>query len=272
MVSFPNCKINLGLNILRKRPDGYHDLESVFYPISLSDILEITENQHKTELINTGLEIECPMDKNLCYKAYELLKKKFDLPHVRIHLHKIIPFGAGLGGGSSDAAYTIKLLNELFALNLSVAKMQKYAAMTGSDCAFFINNIPAIATGRGEILKKTDLNLSHYKILLIKPNIHISTAEAYSGIKPSMPEISIEEVIKKPLADWKFLLKNDFETHLFTKYSELAAIKETLYSSEAIYAAMSGSGSTVFGIYPKDFNTTKVKSILEKHEIFERDL
>lgn len=272
MISFPNCKINLGLNVLRKRPDGYHNIESLFYPVSLSDILEITENQHKTELINTGLGVECPMEKNLCYKAYELLNKDFDLPYVRIHLHKIIPFGAGLGGGSSDAAYTIKLLNDLFALNLPVSQMQQYAAMVGSDCAFFINNVPSVATGRGEILKKTDINLDQYKILLVKPNIHISTAEAYSGVKPSLPENSIEEIIKKPLSDWKLLLKNDFETHLFAKHPGLAKIKEILYNSDAIYAAMSGSGSTIFGIYPKDFNTRNAKLALEEYEIFERDL
>lgn len=272
MVTFPNCKINLGLNILRKRPDGYHDLESVFYPVPLCDILEITENSKETELINTGLGVECDMEKNLCYKAYSLLKNDFDLPPVRIHLHKIIPFGAGLGGGSSDAAYTIKLLNDFFALNLSISQMKNYAAQVGSDCAFFIESKPALATSRGEILKSLSFSLAQYRILLIKPQIHISTAEAYSGITPKIPEIKIEEIIQTPINEWKLHLKNDFEKHLFEKHAELGWIKEELYKAGAIYASMSGSGSTVFGLFTKDFDTSKAKDKFIKFETFEREL
>lgn len=270
MIAFPNCKINIGLNIINKRDDGFHNLESIFYPVVLCDILEITENKNNkpTQIINTGLVIDCPLEKNLCYKAYQLLKKDFDLPEVTIHLHKIIPFGAGLGGGSSDAAFTITNLNSLFKLKLSNEKMREYAAILGSDCAFFIENKAAIATGRGEILHPIELDLSQYSIVLIKPNIHISTAEAYGGVKPSTPNYNLQSAINQPITEWKKSIKNDFEKHLFEKHPELSTIKEKLYKSGALYAAMSGSGSTVYGIFEKKIQKEHLKEIFRTEEIF----
>ena len=271
MIAFPNCKINIGLNIINKRDDGFHNLESVFYPVSLCDILEITENKNNepTQIINTGLVVDCPMEKNLCFKAYQLLKKDFDLPEVTIHLHKIIPFGAGLGGGSSDAAFSITLLNSLFSLNLSNEKMREYAAILGSDCAFFIENKAAIATGRGEILKPIELNLLEYSIILVKPQINISTAEAFSGLKPETPNYSLQLSINQHITEWKNALQNDFEKHLFLKYPILSEIKSVLYQQGALYAAMSGSGSTIYGIFEKGTNFKHLKEIFATAQVFE---
>jgi 4-diphosphocytidyl-2-C-methyl-D-erythritol kinase len=261
MIAFPNCKINLGLNVIRKRSDGYHDLETVFYPVQLCDVLEIIEQpigENQPLFSNTGLKIDAPIEKNLCVKAYRFLQNDYNLPPVAIHLHKIIPFGAGLGGGSSDAAFTITSLNRVFQLKLSVEKMHEYAAKIGSDCSFFINSEPALAIGRGEILEKIDLSLNGWNIILIKPNIHISTAEAYQGIEPSLPEYNLHESIHKPVDEWKYLIHNDFEKHLFVKYPYLAEIKSILYKQGAVYAAMSGSGSTIFGLFKHKINSNSL--------------
>lgn len=254
MVSFPNCKINLGLNILRKREDNYHDLETVFYPVKLNDVLEIIpSNREESEFIVTGLDLKND-GKNLCIKAYELLKKDFpELPFIRMHLHKAIPAGAGLGGGSADAAFTLKLLNDKFSLNLSLSKLQEYALQLGSDCPFFILNKTSFATGLGQNLQPIQLNLSEYKILLIYPGIEISTTWAFSKIKPSIPAKSILEIIKQPIETWKNELVNDFEIPVFETYPELKKIKEDLYNKGAIYSSLSGSGSTVFGLFKKNF-------------------
>lgn len=252
MIIFPNAKINLGLNILNKRPDGFHNLETVFYPVPLCDILEIIEKPSDSGLPffnSTGLAIDSPIEKNLCVKAYYLLKNDFDLPEVAMHLHKNIPLGAGLGGGSADAAFTVILLNKLFSLNLDNEKMIAYAKKLGSDCSFFIMNKPAFAQGRGEILQPIDLNLSDFYIMLIKPQVHISTAEAYNGVIPKIPKKSLSKNINLPIESWKGLIENDFEKHIFEKYAPLKEIKETLYQSGAVYAAMSGSGSTIYGIF-----------------------
>ena len=252
MISFPNCKINLGLNVIRKRSDGFHDLETVFYPVQLCDILEVIEQPKDNNLplfSNTGLEIDTPLENNLCVKAYNLLKGDYNLPSIAIFLHKIIPFGAGLGGGSSDAAYTIALLNSIFNLNISIDKMCEYAAKIGSDCSFFVKSKPAIATGRGEILNDIDLDLKGWHIVLVKPNIHISTAEAYAGVVPGLPQFVLFDSIKKPVDEWKYFICNDFEKHIFENHPYLSEIKQELYRLGAVYAAMSGSGSTIFGLF-----------------------
>jgi 4-diphosphocytidyl-2-C-methyl-D-erythritol kinase len=272
MISFPNCKINLGLNILRKRNDGYHDLETVFYPVPLCDVLEIIEQPKNKSLqlfTNTGLEIDGPLEKNLCVKAYNLLQADFNLPPVSIHLHKIIPFGAGLGGGSSDAAHTITLLNTIFKLNLSAEKMCEYAAKIGSDCSFFIKGKPALAAGRGEILTDINLNLKGLQIILVKPNIHVSTAEAYMGVKPQFPELKLSESIAKPIEDWKHIIQNDFENHIFIKHPYFQEIKNELYKQGALYSAMSGSGSTIFGLFRDKKN---INSLFKDCYIWEGEL
>ena len=272
MISFPVCKINLGLNILRKRNDGYHDLETVFYPVTLCDILEIIEQPGEQQFPlfkNTGLEIDGPIEKNLCVKAYNLLQRDYHLPPVSIHLHKIIPFGAGLGGGSSDAAYTITLINSIFKLNLSTEKMYEYAAAIGSDCSFFIKGSPALASGRGEMLENIDIDLQGWFIVFVKPNIHVSTAEAYMGIKPQLPEFKLIDSIKLQIEDWKYRIFNDFEKHLFVKYPYFQEIKNGLYQQGALYAAMSGSGSTIFGLFREK---TNIKSLYKDCYIWEGEL
>jgi 4-diphosphocytidyl-2-C-methyl-D-erythritol kinase len=250
MISFPNCKINLGLNIIRKREDGFHDLETVFLPIPLTDVIEILPSD-KTEFTVTGLEIETT--DNLCIKAYNLLKQNFpELPSISIHLHKAIPLGAGLGGGSSDAAFTLQLLNEKFKLDLKTEQLLEYALRLGSDVPFFIVNKPCFATGRGEILKLVNIDLSNYKLLIVNPGIHIDTKWAFSKIIPKEPHVSIKEIITLPVEGWKDQLQNDFEIPVFAEYPEIGKIKSELYHNGATYASMSGSGSTVYGLYKKD--------------------
>jgi 4-diphosphocytidyl-2-C-methyl-D-erythritol kinase len=249
MVAFPNCKINLGLNITRKRDDGFHDLETLFLPIPFTDILEIITNE-SFEFITTGAEINTK--ENICIKAYELLKKNHpQLPAVKIHLHKVIPSGAGLGGGSSDASHTLALLNNKYGLGLSTEKLIDYAALLGSDCPFFIINNPCYATGRGEILQRVNIDLSQYKLLIVNPGIHIDTAWAFTKISPAVPSKSIPDIIKQPVETWEKSLINDFEKPVFEAYPEIEKIKKELYNQGAAYASMSGSGSTVYGLFSK---------------------
>lgn len=252
MIVFPNCKINLGLNILRKRDDGFHDLETVFFPIDLRDALEIIPSPNKTQITVTGIAAGNP-ENNLCLKAYHLLKNDYpQMPEINIHLHKAIPIGAGLGGGSADAASMLQLLNEKFNLNISPDKLFVYALQLGSDCSFFLLNKPCLATGRGEVLEPINMPLSGYKILLINPGIHISTAEAFKKIKPAIPAKKIKDIILQPIETWKRELSNDFENYVFERYPLIKKIKEDIYKAGAVYAAMSGSGSTIFGIFKKD--------------------
>ena len=252
MVSFPPCKINLGLHIIRKRGDGFHDLETCFYPVPWTDILEIIPSDILS-FTTSGTAIPGNDADNLCLKAYHLLQKDFNLAPVNIHLHKIIPTGAGLGGGSADAAHTIRLLNTVFQLNLSVEKMMAYAAQLGSDCAFFIQDKPMMGTGRGEILQPASLSLKGKYLVLIKPPVHVSTAEAYAGIVPVQPAVSLQQLLEThALADWKRAIKNDFEESVFKKYPVIADLKDTLYKHDAIYASMSGSGASVFGIFERE--------------------
>ena len=248
MIAFPNAKINLGLHILSKRKDGFHDIETVFYPLMIHDSLEIlTAGDQETSFKQYGLPLNS--SKNLCEQAYELLKLEYDLPPVEMHLLKHIPVGAGLGGGSSDAAFTLLTLNELFGLGISSLELEKIAAGLGSDCAFFIRNRPLFATGRGELFEPLEIDLSAFEIRMAKPDIHISTPEAYAMATPKAGRPSLREVITNPIAEWKDCLFNDFEGPIFDKYPEIRIEKEKMYEQGAIYAAMSGSGSAVFGIF-----------------------
>lgn len=253
MIIYPNAKINLGLNITEKRPDGYHNLETIFYPIPLQDALEVTEqNNSKGEytLKISGVPIEGETDNNLVIKAYRLLKQDYPhIPSIDIHMYKHIPTGAGLGGGSADAAFMIKLLNEKFKLSISIEKMEKYAVQLGADCAFFIQNRPVYATGVGNIFTPIQLSLKGYYLVLVKPDIFVSTKDAFTHILPQKPEISLKSIVQQPIEDWKYLMKNDFENSVFLKYPEIAAVKDKLYDIGAIYASMSGSGSSVYGIF-----------------------
>ena len=265
MVTFPNCKINLGLNILQKRKDGYHDLETVFYPVPLNDILEIVTSEGKTAFRNTGISGGEASD-NLCLKAYHLLKKDFQqLPEIKMHLHKAIPVGAGLGGGSADAAFTLMLLNQKYNLNIGIGNLAGYASELGSDCPFFLLNSPCFATGRGEKMEKISLTLSSYKILLIHPGIHISTKELFSKIKPSFPQKSIKEIIQQPIETWKTELKNDFETIVLPEYEEIRQLKESLYQHNALYVSMSGTGSTIYAIFRQK---EPLESEIKEHYFF----
>jgi 4-diphosphocytidyl-2-C-methyl-D-erythritol kinase len=249
MVTFPNCKINLGLNILQKREDGFHDIETIFFPIPFTDILELISSENKTELINTGICI-AESESNLCLQAFQLLKKDFpELPEIKIHLHKAIPLGAGLGGGSADAAFTLLLLNEKYDLNISEKILFAYALLLGSDCPFFLLNKPCLASKRGEEMETINLSLSSYKILLINPGIHVNTKVIFQQITPEIPSKSIKEIIQQPIETWKNDLKNDFEEIVFLKHPEIKKIKENLYNHKAVYASMTGTGSTVFGIF-----------------------
>ena len=254
MIVFPNCKINLGLHILRKRADEYHDLETVFYPVRFTDILELIPDRSTTDqpvtYSQSGLEIQGnPLD-NLCVRAYQLLKKDYPaLPPVKMHLHKVIPTGAGLGGGSADAAFTLQLLNDYFKLELSTDQLLHYALSLGSDCSFFIQNKPAYATGRGELLEPVSVDLTGYTLVIVNPGIHVPTAKAFAGIRPALPEKSLKEIIAQPVSSWADDLVNDFEKPIFYQYPEIAAIKDELYRAGAVYASMSGSGSTVYGLF-----------------------
>ena len=246
MIVYPNAKINLGLNVLRKREDEYHDISSVFYPVKeCVDILEIIKSE-EFEFTNSGIEI--PEGENLCEKAWKLLDTDFGIGNVKIHLHKQIPIGAGLGGGSADASFTLKYLNELFDLNLKNKELEKYALQLGADCPFFIDNTPKLVEGIGEKMTSIDLDLSNYEIRLVNPDIHISTKEAYSGIVPKNPVLSVEKIIELPIIEWKGQLKNDFEESIFLKHPELRELKDQLYKEGAVYASMSGSGSVIFSI------------------------
>ena len=252
MITYPNAKINLGLNIVEKRPDGYHNLETVFYPINLQDALEVNvqEGEDEFSLKVSGVPIEGEPENDLVVKAYRLLKKDYpDIPAIDIHMYKHIPTGAGLGGGSSDAAFMIKPLNEKFRLNLSIEKMEEYAAILGADCAFFIQNKPVFATGIGNIFEPIQLSLKGYYLVLVKPDIFVSTKDAFAHITPMKPTQSLKEIIRMPVETWRATMKNDFEESVFQKFPEIAAIKDKLYDLGAIYASMSGSGSSVFGIF-----------------------
>lgn len=258
MVVYPNAKINIGLRVLEKRPDGFHNLETLFYPVKSTDILEITEAD-KTEMFLYGLKYPGNPDDNLCMKAYQLLKKEFDIPPVEIHLYKKIPVGAGLGGGSSDAAFTLKGLNRLFSLRIPDTELARYASLLGSDCPFFIYNVPMLGTGRGEILTPCSVDrLKNYTVKLVYPPCFVSTADAYGGIIPrnvrvaggeALENTPLPELLSLPVEDWKGRVENDFEKTVFAGYPGLEEYKMRLYEQGAVYASMSGSGSAMFGLF-----------------------
>ncbi|HDR51463.1 MAG TPA: 4-(cytidine 5'-diphospho)-2-C-methyl-D-erythritol kinase [Mariniphaga anaerophila] len=264
MIVFPNAKINIGLHVVSKRPDGYHNLETVFYPVQLFDALEMAETG-KAGITFSGLPVEGPADENLVMKAYRILKKDFGLPPVQFHLHKNIPAGAGLGGGSSDAAFTLKMLNNYFKLQITSEKLKDYAAQLGADCSFFIDNKPAFAEGIGDLLSCVDIDLSQFHIVVLKPEISVSTAEAYRNVIPAQPVFKLEGLPAVPVDHWKDVVKNDFENSVFLRFPEIKRWKEKLFELGAIYASMSGSGSAVFGIFrhlPADLDKKIPKSIL----------
>jgi 4-diphosphocytidyl-2-C-methyl-D-erythritol kinase len=254
MIVFPNAKINLGLRITGKREDGYHNLDTVFYPIQFQDALEIITHPDQSgswvSFSSSGLPIPGATTENLCNKAYHLLKERFpELPVIQMHLHKHIPMGAGLGGGSADGAFTLRLLNDKYKLNLSETELIELALDLGSDCPFFIKNTPVHATGRGEIMEPTAVDLSDKKIVLVLPGIHVSTAIAFRDCPIEPNAIACNTITQQPIEEWKDRLINDFEHTVFPVYPALKKIKEQLYDAGAIYASMSGTGSTVFGIF-----------------------
>jgi len=254
MVVFPEAKINIGLHVTGKRSDGYHTIESVFYPIPLCDILEIvfSEADSGFALQVTGTKLPGNPSDNLCSKAYRLFSEIHPLPGAKAALHKIIPAGAGLGGGSSDGSHTLRLLNELAGEPLNTETLLQLASELGSDCPFFIRNKPAFVTGRGEILEPISIDLQGNYLLLIHPRIHVPTAEAYKLVSPSAPVFSLTELPQLPLREWRDKVKNDFEAGIFRVHPEIQGIKEKLYAMGAIYASMSGSGSSVYGIFPDE--------------------
>lgn len=275
MLSFPNCKINLGLQILNKREDGYHNLATVFYPLPLKDALEVVRRddgetlsevegsagviersrENGVTFSSTGLPIAGDTTNNLCVKAYNLLQKDFpSLPPVLMHLHKAIPMGAGLGGGSADGAFALKLLNEKFQLGLSTQQLIDYALQLGSDCPFFIINKPCFATGRGEVMEEVELDLSAYKFAIVNPGIHVNTGWAFAQLNLSgrSEHPDPKQIIQQPISSWKDQLINDFEEPVCKAHPEIATIKQELYNAGAVYASMTGSGSTVFGMFKKE--------------------
>ncbi len=252
MLRFPNAKINIGLFITEKRSDGYHNLETIFYPVNVKDGLEII-SATSTSMHLSGLAVAGDTTNNLVWKAFELLQKDYPelVKPLEIHLHKTIPMGAGLGGGSADGAFMLSMLNDFFKLHLSQIQLEQYALQLGSDCPFFISNKSTFATGRGEMMEAMDLNLSDYTIQLICPELHISTAAAFKGIIPKPAPFYLKEIKALSIDDWKWHVHNDFETTLFPHYPVLKEIKEQLYNQGAIYASLSGTGATVYGIFPK---------------------
>ena len=270
MICFPNAKINLGLNIVGKRPDGYHNIETVFYPIPVKDALEIVGSDHP-RFEQTGIPVDAPEEKNLVIKALNALKMRYEIPPLEIHLLKAIPFGAGLGGGSADAAFMLRLLNDFCGLGIPMDELASIASTIGADCPFFIHNTPVFATGTGNLFEPVELSLKGYYLCLVKPDVAVSTAEAYSLVTPAHPEVSLKEIVRYPLSQWKELMKNDFEPSVFPRFPIIREIKETLYREGAVYASMSGSGSSVFGLFEQPPGL-KEKAIFRDCFVWEGDL
>jgi 4-diphosphocytidyl-2-C-methyl-D-erythritol kinase len=251
MILFPNAKINLGLHIVGRRADGFHDLETVMIPVrGLCDALEVIPGSGEAcEFSASGLPIDGPPEKNLCVRAWQSMRERYGVGGVRMHLHKHIPFGAGLGGGSADAAFALRAIGGMFGLGLTEDELETLAAALGSDTAFFVRNRPALAAGRGEVLTPVGIDLSGCYLVVVKPSFGVSTAEAYRHVTPATPEKPLEEIVSAPVADWRNGLKNDFEPSLFARYPELARIKARLYEAGAFYASLSGSGSALYGLF-----------------------
>ena len=259
MLAFANAKINLGLQVTEKRVDGYHNVDTVFYPVKIKDVIEINDAE-TTSFVSSGIEIPGNPSDNLCLKAFHLLQKEFNLPPQKITLLKNIPIGAGLGGGSSDAATLVRLLNDKFSLGLTELQMEQYVRPLGADCAFFIGNRPVYAQGKGDEFSPINIDLSAYEIVVVNPNIHVSTADAYSGIIPSVPAASVKDLIHLPVEQWKSSIFNDFERSVFQKFPKIKELKETLYDRGAVFALMSGSGSSVFGIFENKVDLQELKN------------
>jgi 4-diphosphocytidyl-2-C-methyl-D-erythritol kinase len=253
LLTFPNAKLNLGLYVTARRPDGYHSLESVFLPLPWADVLEVLpapKGQEAASLALTGRPIPGEVATNLCLKAYELLKADFPaLPAAQLHLHKIVPIGAGLGGGSADAAFALRAISDVFKLNLSVEVLESYARRLGADCAFFIQNQPRLALEKGDVFEDISLNLAGTACVVVYPGLHISTAEAYARIVPQAPKMPLRAALAQPIGTWRDTVSNDFETALTPTYPVLADIKQQLYAAGATYASLSGSGSAVYGLF-----------------------
>ncbi len=258
MILFPNIKINIGLNIIERRTDGYHNIETLFYPINYSDVLEVLPSD-EFELINLGLQIDCSVEDNLCYNAWQIIDSHYNIGNVRIILYKKIPFGTGLGSGSSDAAFTIKAMNEIFDLRISEKQQMEYAAQIGADCTFFIKNKPVFATEIGTKFSEINIDLSKYKLLLCFPKLAVSTVNAYKNCKPQIPQTSLSDLLKLPVEEWKGKIKNDFEISIFEEYPVLSKIKTELYNKGAVYAQMSGSGAAIYGLFNLEQEIPKIE-------------
>lgn len=263
MLSFPNSKINLGLNIVEKRADGFHNIETVFYPIGWKDVLEIVpQEKDELEFKCSGITIEGRAAENLCVKAYQLLKHHCDIPGAKMHLHKIIPTGAGLGGGSSDAVSVLKMLNEMFELGLAWGELHHYAKQLGSDCSFFVTNKPVYATQKGDDLEGIQFSLRGKFMAVVQPGVRVGTAEAYAGVVPMKSGMNVKDIVStEPLEKWKDVLKNDFEKSIFKKFPEIEKLKMRLYEKGAVYASMSGSGSAVYGIFDKEISMEEFRGL-----------
>ena len=278
MINFPIAKINLGLNVVSKRDDGYHNLETVFYPVPIKDALEVFPMEDgfpsdvRCDLKVTNLFIDGDEQKNLVVKAYNMIAQDYELPRVHVHLYKYIPTQAGMGGGSSNCAYMIRLLNEMFSLGMSDEKMIGYAARLGADCAFFIKAQPAYAEGIGEKLQPISIDLSGYKILVVRPNIPVSTKEAFSLITPQVPKKNCLDIVRQPIDTWKDELVNDFERSVFAIHPEIGRLKEMMYEQGAVYAAMSGSGSSVFGLFSDTPDEKSFVGCMDELSIFTIDM
>lgn len=260
-----NCKINIGLDVLRRREDGYHDLSTVMVPImGLHDVVEVTPIEGaENEFHSLGLVVDCPAEQNLCIKAARLIQQRYGVDAVSITLDKRVPFGAGLGGGSSDATAVIMAMNEIFSLSLDEATLVALAAELGSDTAFFVRNTPQLCEGRGEIMTPIELELTGLWIVLIKPDESVSTREAYAGVKPHVPSLSLTERLKEPIVQWQGSVKNDFEPSVFAAHPVIADVKQQLIDAGAVYASMSGSGSTVFGLFESESQTEQFKTVTD---------
>lgn len=264
MICFPNAKINIGLNVLNRRDDGYHNLETIFYPVNIKDALEVQESSEMM-FETSGIEIPGYANENLCLRAYDFLSEDFDLPPVHIHLHKNIPIGAGLGGGSSDAAFFIKLINEKFGLAMDAWQMQSYCRRLGADCSFFIENKPLFAKGKGDEFEDVEVDLSRYHVALVMPPVHVSTGEAYRGVKPAKPVNSLKDLIKLPVTDWNCNINNDFEPHILRAHPQIRLVKMTMLEEGALFTLMSGSGASVYGIFE---NKPDLSMFEESYRVF----
>lgn len=262
MITFPNAKINLGLDILRRREDGYHDIETVMVPVPWRDVLEVVPAKGETTTLTvTGRHVDCPTEKNLVMKAYRALEREKNLPPVDIYLRKIIPDGAGLGGGSADAAFTLRALNELFALGYSDSELARVASTLGADCPFFIYNRPMLCTGTGTDMEPVEVNLHEMDILIAKPDVSVPTAAAYSHTSPAIPDVPVRKIVSDAPSTWTGRLKNDFESSVFPAYPAIGTLKERIMSLGPVYAAMSGSGASVFGLFRSDILSPSVREM-----------